>query len=140
MMQDSEFVRDHEGGSGDAGRSRHANVDGLFRRGIWILAGITVAGGVIWGWEMALSILLGGGIASVNFHWLRLAVDRVLTGRSRHSPTVLTAGFLGRLLLIFGGLFAIIQLSFLSLFGALGGMAIFIAAGLLEAILLLMRK
>jgi hypothetical protein len=124
--------------------SRHhgsrTSVEDIFRRGLCVLAGMAVGGGIIWGWQMAGSILLGGGIACLNFHWLKLAVDRVLTGHSRHSPTVLMMGFVGRLLLILGGLFAIIQLSFLSLFGALGGMAIFIVAGCLEAILLLVRK
>ena len=126
-------------GSRQAG-PRSASIEGLFRRGLWILGVMTVASQLFWGWRMAVSVLFGGGLACLNFHWLKLAVDGVLTGKSEHSPTVLVMGFLGRLLLILVGLFAIIQLSFLSLYGALGGMAIFVVAGFLEAILLLVRK
>ncbi len=135
-MRSEIVTREERSGSGRG----PLDVEGLFRRGIWILAVMSLVAGVVWGWQMAVSILVGGGLASVNFHWLKLAVDGMLTGASRHSPTLLIAGFLGRLLLILVGLFAIIQLSFLSLYGALGGMAIFVVAGFLEAILLLMRK
>ena len=138
MMRSDGVTREGENGFHPGGQRR--TVEDIFRRGLWILGVMTVAGEVIWGWRIAVSILLGGVMACLNFHWLKLAMDRVLTGHSRHSPTILMMGFLGRLLLILVGLFAIIQLSFLSLFGAVGGMAIFVVAGFLEAILLLMRK
>lgn len=138
-MRSDAVTREEEGGCGQ-GRRPRTSVEDIFRRGLWTLGAMVVVGEVIWGWQTALSILLGGGIACLNFHWLKLAVDRALTGHSRHSPTVLITGFVGRLLLILVGLFAIIQLSFLSLLGALGGMAVFVVAGFLEAILLLVRK
>lgn len=116
------------------------SVEALFKRGLWILGAFAIGSELVWGWRMALSVLVGGGLACMNFHWLKLAVDGALTGRSQHSPAVLIMGFLGRLLLILVGLFAIIQLSFLSLYGAVGGMAVFVVAGFLEAILLLVRK
>jgi hypothetical protein len=86
---------------------------------------------------MALSIALGGLVALVNFHWMRRAIDQALQGRSDQSATALAGGFVGRLLLILVLVFAIIQLPFLSLFGALWGLAIFVAAGLIEAVFLL---
>ncbi len=138
-MRSDAVTREKEHGYARSRRDR-TSVEDIFRRGLWTLGVTAVVGELIWGWQIALSILLGGGIACLNFHWLKLAVDGVLTGHSRHSPAVLMMGFVGRLLLILVGLFAIIQLSFLSLFGALGGMAIFIVAGFLEAILLLVRK
>jgi hypothetical protein len=115
-------------------------VEGLFLRAAALLVVLVLGALLVSGWPMALSIFLGGAVALVNFHWMRLAMDQVLLGRSEHSPGLLAAGFAGRLLLILGVLFAIIQLPFLSLFGALGGLAIFVAAGLFEAVLLLGRR
>ncbi len=112
-------------------------VEGLFKRAVVLLVLFVLGGLILWGWPMALSIALGGLVALANFHWMKLAIDRALLGRSDQSATVLAAGFVGRLLLILGVVFAMIQLPFLSLFGALGGLAIFVAAGLIEAVLLL---
>jgi len=112
-------------------------VEGLFKRAIVLLVLFVAAGLLARGWPMALSIALGGLVALLNFHWMRRAIDQALQGRAVQNATVLAGGFAGRLLLILGLVFAIIQLPFLSLFGALWGLAIFVAAGLIEAVFLL---
>jgi hypothetical protein len=128
-----------EGGSRRPGTGA-ADLDGLVRRAWWCLGVLVLAGGVVWGWAMALSIALGGGVALLNFLLMTAGIARVLEGSRGRRPGWILAGFVGRLLLILGGLFAIIHISFLSLYGALGGLSIFVLAGLLEAFKLLMRK
>jgi hypothetical protein len=130
--------------SGDDGSQRSRlgapGLDALIRRALWCLAVLILAGGAVWGWTMALSIALGGGIALLNFLLMKAGIGRVLEGAGGRSSAWILVGFIGRLLLILVGLFAIIHISFLSLYGALGGLSIFVLAGLLEAFKLLMRK
>jgi hypothetical protein len=130
--------------SGDEGSQRSrlgaAGLDTLIRGALWCLGVLILAGGAVWGWTMALSIALGGGIALLNFLLMKAGIGRVLEGAGGRSSTWILVGSIGRLLLILVGLFAIIHISFLSLYGALGGLSIFVLAGLLEAFKLLMRK
>jgi len=109
-----------------------------------ILASMTLGALVFWSWGGALSILIGGAIALLNFSWMLRAVDQILgvglVAGTRIKVGRFLAGFLGRLILILVGLFAIIYLSFLSLLGALMGLSIFVLAGFLEAILLVLRR
>ena len=105
---------------------------------------MTTAAAIFWDWGGALSILIGGVLALLNFRWMAGAVDQILrigivAGEQIRVGRFL-AGYLGRLILILVGLFAIINFSFLSLFGALMGLSIFVLAGFLEAILLMLRR
>ena len=116
----------------------------LTRNAALILALMTLGAVLSWTWGGALSILIGGVIALLNLRSLSRAVDQVLgvgmvKGKGVDTGRFL-AGYLGRLLLILVGLFAMIYLSFLSLLGALMGFSIFVLAGFLEAILLLVRR
>jgi hypothetical protein len=98
--------------------------------GTWILFGFRVAG----------PVALGGLLAFLSFGWLTAAVDPILTGRKRHRPGIVILGFVGRTVLILVCLFAMIQLSFESLMGALLGLSVFVLAGIVEAVLLLLQK
>lgn len=88
---------------------------------------------------MALSVLIGGILSVINFHWLAAGVDRVLLGESKAGAPWLIAKYLGRLLLIFLAFFVIIQTSFLSVIGALLGLSVFVLAGMLEAVLMMFK-
>lgn len=114
-------------------------LDELKRRALWILVGLT-AGALVLGWRESLSVALGGLLAIFNFVALRGSVDRVLGRRQAPGVFQSVGGFLGRLVLILGGLFAIFQLSFLSLIWALVGFSVFVLAGLVEAGRLLLRR
>jgi hypothetical protein len=97
-----------------------------------------------WNWGGALSIAVGGMIALLNLKLLSRAVDQILgtelAAKKRVGMGRFVAGYLGRLILILVGLFAIVYLSFLSLLGALIGLSIFVLAGFLEAIVLVVRR
>jgi hypothetical protein len=116
----------------------------LERNARWLLAILTLSGALFWSLGGALSIFVGGLLALLNLHWLTLSVDRILgVGRGAEteiSQSRLLAGYLGRLILILVGLFAIINFSFLSLLGALLGFSVVVAAGFLEALLLVLGR
>lgn len=109
-----------------------------------IIAPVLVVGGLIWSWEMALSILIGEGLAWINLRWMRSGVNRVLAvdeeSVSPGTTHISLAKYLIRLLLIFMVLFAMIHFSFLSPIGALLGLSTFVLSGMLEAILLLVQR
>ena len=129
-----------ESGAGAGNAKSATDLSRVGRNARWLLAILTLGGALFWSFGGALSIFLGGVIALLNLHWLTLAVDRILGvgggGGREISEGRLMAGYIGRLVLILVGLFAIINLSFLSLLGALLGFSVFVAAGFLEALLL----
>lgn len=104
---------------------------GIFAAALAVLEGI--GGGA--------SVLLGGGVAWIGFGELKRSVDGIL-GSARGPEEVPSAGafavrFLVRLVLILVVVFAMIQLSFISLLGVLLGLSVFILAGIFEAFQLL---
>lgn len=109
------------------------------RNALIILAVLLPAAAVGFDYRMALSVLAGGVLAVVNFHWMSAGVDALFKHAEarRLGPTVVK--YLGRLLLILVAFFAIIHSSFLSLLGATVGFSIYVLAGMLEAVLLLMK-
>ena len=76
----------------------------------------------------------------INFHWMAAGVDRLIYTQDKEGIPSVLFKYLGRLLLIFISLFAIIHLPFLSLMGALLGFSVFVLSGMLEAILLLLKQ
>ena len=113
----------------------------LIRRGLWLGALMTGVASLGWGLGMGLSVLLGSGVAWLNFRWMQRGIDRALMGGpSRRSDIKIIAQYILRLLLILATLFAIIHFSFLSLGGGLVGLSIFVLAGMLEAVVLLYRQ
>jgi len=120
--------------------ARKFNIEELKRRALFLLVAAVLVGGMVYGWGTGVSILLGGGLAWVNFRLKCQVVNALLGAGTVRNPTSLAMGFGAGLLLIFLGLFAIIHLSFLSLLGALVGLSIFVLAGLAEAVLMLVRR
>jgi hypothetical protein len=116
----------------------------MTRNAVVILALMAIGAVIFWGWGGALSILIGGAIALFNLKLLSQAVDQILgvgmVSEKRVNMSRFLTGYVGRLLLILVGLFAMIYLSFLSLFGALMGLSIFVLAGFLEAVLIVVRR
>jgi hypothetical protein len=111
----------------------------IYRNALIILVLMVVTAGLVISFAMGLSVLIGGLLAVINFHWMSAGVDALLkqVGSPRIGPTV--AQYIARLLLIFLAFFAIIHSSFLSILGALAGLSVFVLAGMLEAVLLLIR-
>jgi hypothetical protein len=109
------------------------------RNALIILALMLPAAALAFGFRMALSVLIGGLLAVINFHWMATGVDAVLRRADSPRVTATVAKYIARLLLIFVVFFAIIHSSFLSVLGALAGLSVFVLAGMLEAVLLLIR-
>ncbi len=112
----------------------------IVRNALWMLLALALVGGLWKGWGTALSVLIGGAAAWVNFHWMAAAVDRLLSSGGRPDGALTIGKYLLRLLLIFGTLFAMIHFPFLSLLGGAAGLSIFVLAGMWEAVLLLWKE
>ncbi|MBI4446237.1 MAG: ATP synthase subunit I [Acidobacteria bacterium] len=107
----------------------------IHRNSLVLLLVLVLAGAIWKGWGMAVSVLLGGLLAGLNFRWLSKWVDHMVgQAAAKSSSAGVMAKFLGRLLLIFLVFFAIIHISFLSVTGALAGFSVFILAVMWEAV------
>ena len=109
------------------------------RRHALVMLAFMVAGGiVVQGVGFGISVLIGGGIALLNFHALTRLSESVLpldlTPAQRAPRLTSVLHYVGRLVLISLALFAIIQISYLSLIGAVLGLSVVIISGLLEAV------
>lgn len=111
----------------------------MVRNALLLLVFLLPVGAWVGGSGLMLSILLGGLLGLVHFHWTAVEVDRLLRGEGIGGGKA-AIRYILRLLLIFGGLFAIIHLSFLSLIGALLGLSVFVLSGLVEAFLQLFGR
>lgn len=111
----------------------------IHRNALAILALMVPGAALAFGIGMGLSVLIGGLLAVVNFHWMSAGVDALLKRADSARVTGTVVKYLARLVLIFLAFFAIIHSSFLSVLGALAGLSVFVLAGMLEAVLLLIR-
>ncbi len=111
----------------------------IYRNAVILLICSTLAGLIIFDWQVAASILLGGLLAFLNLHWLTAGVDLLLKTGDKRRVGPVVAKYLARLVLIFAILFAIIHFSFLSVLGALLGLSVFILSGMVEAVILLVK-
>lgn len=104
----------------------------LYRTALILLALFSAAGAAAAGWRGGLSVFVGGLLSLLNARWMASGIDLV-TGKEghRHVSAVMVR-FVGRLVLILGVLFAIIQTSFLSLLGFIAGFSVAMLAALIE--------
>ncbi len=112
----------------------------IYRNALLILVLMVPAAALAFGFPVGLSVLLGGLLAVINFHWMSAGVDALLRRAESASVTATVAKYIARLLLILLAFFVIIHSSFLSVLGALAGVSVFVLAGMLEAVLLLIRS
>lgn len=91
----------------------------------------------VFGRGMGLSFLLGGGIALVNFYWLKRTlasmVDAVAVQGRRRSAAGIILRFLLRYVLIAIAAYAIFKSSAMSLLGFCAGLSLPVGAVLIEA-------
>ena len=112
----------------------------IYRNAAILLALMLAAGALAFGGRMALSVLTGGVLSFLSFHWLAAGVDRALGRGDKGRGTGVALRYVGRLVLIFLALFAMIHSSFFDVLGALAGLSVFVLAGMLEALLLLISR
>jgi len=98
----------------------------------------TLASLPVFGWRVAIGVMLGCVIAWVNFLWLKQAVvalaDRVTASGQRQSSGGIVVRFLLRYAFIAVAAYAIFKISQDSLYGLLGGLFLTVAAILWEAV------
>jgi hypothetical protein len=112
----------------------------IYRNAAILLALMLAASALAFGGRMALSVLTGGALAFLSFRWLAAGVDRALGRGGRGRETAVALRYVGRLVLIFLALFAMIHSLFFDVLGALAGLSVFVLAGMLEAVLLLFSR
>src|SRR5262245_51297247 len=88
------------------------------------------------GWRGAAGFLLGGGIAYLNFRWMRRLVDSLGEGGKRKKPKPWMAVLLGLRYLLLGLIaYAILRFSEISLTATLAGLFVPAAAVILEILI-----
>jgi len=130
--------------------ARNSWVDQAFRR-IYIGMGVIGSAGtvvfLVWkGWRWGLGFAFGAALSALNFHWLKGAVDVLVTKfaaptpDTRHPrPAVALARFVLRYALLALAGYAIFATSLVSLNGFLAGLFVFVAAVMVEMIVQLSR-
>lgn len=123
------------------GREAEAFAANTYRRIFLSMVALLVAATpVLWveyGRGMALSFILGGGIALVNFHWLKRSltalVDAVAVAGKKRSSAGIILRFVLRYVLIGVAVYAIFKSSAMSLYGLCAGLSLPVGAVLIEA-------
>lgn len=106
----------------------------ISRNAAILVAAISLIGGLVYGFWAAVSILAGALAALINLKVLdRLAV-RLLAPDGKPSALRFLALNGGRMVLMLGGLFAMMQIPFLSVPGAVLGLSVPILSAMLEAL------
>ena len=107
-------------------------MNGFYRTAAVLTLLVTLGAAVGWGWLMAASTLLGGALGMVNARWMWAGVEAVTSPQGQHQVSSVTTRFIGRLVLIFLVLFAIIHTSFLSLPGVVAGFSTGVGAAMVQ--------
>ncbi|HKV95236.1 MAG TPA: ATP synthase subunit I [Candidatus Angelobacter sp.] len=123
------------------GREAEAFAKNTYRRIFLVMVVLLVAATpVLWvkyGRGMALSFIIGGLIALINFHWLKRSlaamVDAIALAGKRRSPAGIILRFVLRYVLIGVALYAIFKSSAMSLYGLCAGLSLPVGAVLIEA-------
>jgi hypothetical protein len=107
------------------------------------IAGVACAAAVLWplGWAVAGGVLLGTGLAWINFRWLAASVnaigERIVKARSRERDAArgayIVARGVGRIALIALFAYGIFECSVRGLMGFLAGLAMPVVAMMCEA-------
>ena len=105
----------------------------ISRNATILLIAISLIGGWAYGFWMAVSILSGALAALLNLKVLGRLASRLLEPGGRPSALRFLAMNGARMVLMLGGLFAIMQFPFLSVPGAVLGLSVPILSGILEA-------
>jgi hypothetical protein len=106
----------------------------LSRNATILLASLSLIGGLTYGVWMAVSILAGSLAALLNLRVLDRLGRRLLAPGGKPSALRFLALNGVRIVLMLGGLFAMMQIPFLSVPGAVLGLSVPILSGMLEAL------
>jgi len=106
------------------------NEDNLFaviiKGSLGLLAVLTVAGLVLFSGKMALGILAGGGIAIVNFLWMRNVLQRILGLVPANAQRYALMRYIGRMTVTGFALYFVLTSGWFALAGVLTGLSIIV--------------
>jgi len=85
--------------------------------------------------RFAAGLVLGAGLALVNYLWLHQAVEHLMTARHVRLPRLLIAKFILRYPLAFGGAYLLYRTGWVSLPGLFAGLFVPVGGVLVEAAL-----
>lgn len=97
-------------------------------------------GAIVQTWMAPVSVLLGAGLAWINFGWMAAGVTAIVIPANPKKINKLVFRFLFRLVLILGILYVMIRVSLVAALGVLAGLSIFVVAMMVEAVLLLLTR
>ena len=106
----------------------------ISRNAAILLAAISLIGGSVYGFWMGVSILAGAVAALINLKVLDRLAGRLLAPEGKPSALRFLALNGGRMALMLGGLFAMMQIPLLSVPGAVLGLFVPILSAMLEAL------
>jgi len=115
------------------------------RRVEWLTAAIGLAGALValarWGWLAGAGVTLGAGLTWINFRWLKLGVNALVSASVAQTgqphvriPRSVYVKFFGRYALLLAVVYVILSRSVLPLAALVGGLFAAVAAVLAEVI------
>ena len=106
----------------------------IFRVMIASIAVAVIAGAIIAPWRVAAGLMLGGGLALLNYHWLRTSVSAIFAGDiETRRPRVRASRYVIRYFVVGFAAFAVYKLNLVSLPALFAGLSSFVPAIFVEA-------
>ena len=106
----------------------------IFRVMIASIAVAVIAGAILAPWRVAAGLMLGGGLALLNYHWLRTSVAAIFAGDIETRPPRAGASrYLIRYFVVGFVTFAAYKLKLVSLPATFAGLCSFVPAMFVEA-------
>src|SRR4029079_15400597 len=94
----------------------------------------TIVSLVLGPWRVSLGLMLGGGLALLNYHWLRSSVSAIFNiDHSVRLPRVRISSYIFRYLLVGGLVLLAYELRIVSLAATIAGLCAFVPALFVEA-------
>lgn len=105
----------------------------IYKNGLYLIALFSALALVFFPWKISLSILVGGLLAVLNFHWLKQGIDVAIFQEKRTAIKGILFKYVLRLVLILSILYGSIYIS-LNVLAVLLGLGVFIIGTLIEGI------
>src|SRR6266851_5070888 len=121
-------------GEGFAGERDGALEARIFRLMIAIASLGVIAGATLASWRVTAGLALGGGLAVLNFHWLRSSIEAVLSNANEKRPRVKLWRYILRYFVVGAVVFAASELRIVSLPATIIGLSAFVPALFVEAL------
>jgi hypothetical protein len=127
-------IADSVNGEALTGRDTGAVELRIFRVMIASIAVAVIAGAILAPWRVTTGLMLGGGLALLNYHWLRTSVAAIFAGDIKtRRPRVRALRYLIRYFVVGAVAFAAYKVQIVSLPAMFAGLCSFVPAMFVEA-------